>query len=104
MGPQDAKPLDGGVHDPVPHRHVLPCTIRSGYCCPAIAEPTLCSAPACVRHATCPPRIPCGQDGRPLFAQPKGDEAWVLLLEKAMVGTITVVRKIPNLRISWFDW
>ncbi|EFJ51357.1 hypothetical protein VOLCADRAFT_103605 [Volvox carteri f. nagariensis] len=28
--------------------------------------------------------IPCGQDGRPIFAKPNGDEAWVLLLEKAM--------------------
>ncbi|GFR49847.1 hypothetical protein Agub_g11947 [Astrephomene gubernaculifera] len=28
--------------------------------------------------------IPCGSNGQPLFAKPNGDEAWVLLLEKAM--------------------
>ncbi|GIL43768.1 hypothetical protein Vafri_1395 [Volvox africanus] len=28
--------------------------------------------------------IPCGDNGLPVFAKPNGDEAWVLLLEKAM--------------------
>ncbi|GIL81853.1 hypothetical protein Vretimale_1434 [Volvox reticuliferus] len=28
--------------------------------------------------------IPCGSNGLPIFAKPNGDEAWVLLLEKAM--------------------
>jgi hypothetical protein len=29
-------------------------------------------------------RIPCDQNGQPKFAKPNGDEAWVLILEKAM--------------------
>ena len=44
-------------------------------------------------------RVPCAKaTGQPIFAQPNGDEAWVLLLEKAMakfkVGLGTTVRTL----------
>ncbi|KAG2436222.1 hypothetical protein HXX76_006533 [Chlamydomonas incerta] len=35
------------------------------------------------RSVTIDDWIPCGADGQPLFAKPNGDEAWVVLLEKA---------------------
>ena len=39
------------------------------------------SDPPDLWHMTC--RIPCSADtGKPLFAKPSGDEAWVMLLEK----------------------
>lgn len=36
------------------------------------------------KHIAVDDYIPVGADGQPVFAKPNGDEAWVLLLEKAM--------------------